>query len=635
MNFITLYLSNPMGIRKLNTPKWLIFLIDVSICVSSTILAYYLRFNFKIPSYEIEGFQLVVPYVLIIRSLTLYFGKVYQGILRFTSTADVIRISTTVFAGTLIFCLTNVGTYYFAGGIFIIPFSIIIIDFLATTFLMISYRFFVKLAHFDYQMKQKEHFRVIIFGAGESGMISKRTMDRDGSNKYKIVAFIDDNEKKKGRKLEGIPVFHTTDLEDLLSESHVDHLIISIQNLLPDKLNEITETCLKHNTKVLNVPPVSKWINGELSFKQIRGVKIEDLLGRKSIKLDEDIIEKQLNKKTILVTGAAGSIGSGLVRQILSFNPKKLILLDQAETPLYDLEIELLQSGKLKNTEVVVGDIRNHSRLKRLFEHFHPQIVFHAAAYKHVPLMELNPSEAVLTNILGTKNLADLSVEYGVEKFVMISTDKAVNPTNIMGTSKRIAEMYTQALSVASKTNFITTRFGNVLGSNGSVIPHFRKQIEHGGPVTVTHPEITRYFMTIPEACQLVLEAGAIGKGGEIFIFDMGKSVKIVDLAKKMIKLSGLELGKDIQIIFTGLRPGEKLYEELLNDSENTMPTHHPQIMKAKVAELPFDIVNSKINEIVTSFNDQDNDKIVLLMKDLVPEYKSMNSEFEKLDTKN
>ena len=611
----------------------MIFLIDVFISICATIVAYFLRFNFRIPPYEIENLYVVIPFVFTIRAVTFYISRTFLGIIRYTGTADIIRILNSVTAGSFIFCITNVLTYFFYDNIFVIPFSIIIIDFMATLFVMIAYRFFVKLAYLDNQGKSRQRNNIIIYGAGESGLISKRTLDRDAGNKYSVLAFVDDNEKKKGRKLEGIPVYHTDQLEELLEENDVDHVIVSIQNLNSNRLNEITEICLQYNTKVLNVPPVSKWINGELSFKQIKQIKIEDLLGREPIELDTELISEEYNDKVILVTGAAGSIGSGLVRQLLHFKPKLIVLYDQAETPLYELETELREVKEFSRCEIVIGDIRNENRLRKLFNVFKPNVVFHAAAYKHVPLMECNPTEAVLTNILGTKLLSDLSNEYRVEKFVMISTDKAVNPTNVMGSTKRIAEMYTQALDSKSSTSYITTRFGNVLGSNGSVIPLFKRQIESGGPITVTDPEVTRYFMTIPEACQLVLEAGAIGNGGEIFIFDMGKSVKIVDLAKKMVKLSRLELGRDIQIVFTGLRPGEKLYEELLNDSENTLPTHHPQILKAKVAPVEFELIAQKVDDIINSFDQQDNDTIVRMMKDLVPEYKSMNSEFERLDS--
>jgi FlaA1/EpsC-like NDP-sugar epimerase len=389
---------------------------------------------------------------------------------------------------------------------------------------------------------------------------------------------------------------------------------------------------LEKGIKVMNVPPVRRWLNGELSFKQIKKVNVIDLLEREIIDIHRETIEKELMGKRVLVTGAAGSIGSEIVRQVLQFKPAQLILLDQAESPLYELERELRDVYQYSGFEVVVGDIRNKARMLNVFTTFRPEYIFHAAAYKHVPLMESNPSEALLTNVKGTKILADLSVEFNALKFVMVSTDKAVKPTNVMGASKRIAEIYVQALNRISATKFITTRFGNVLGSNGSVIPIFARQIERGGPVTVTHPDVTRFFMTIPEACLLVLEAGTYGQGGEIFLFDMGKSVKIKDLVEKMIKLSGLTLNKDITIKYTGLRPGEKLYEELLNDKENTVETHHKRIMKALVQEFDFKLVEQEINEMIPFFETQNNEEIVKRMKLLVPEYKSKNSVFEQLD---
>ncbi|MEI6817937.1 MAG: nucleoside-diphosphate sugar epimerase/dehydratase, partial [Bacteroidota bacterium] len=468
---------------------------------------------------------------------------------------------------------------------------------------------------------------------GEAGIITKRTLDRDAGTKYNVLAFIDDNPKKAGMKLEGVTIYNPSELEVLLKNNNVAHLIISIQNGSPKRRQEIVETCLNYNVKVLNVPPVKTWINGELSFKQIKKVKIQELLERDPIELDLGQIRNNLSGKTVLITGAAGSIGSELVRQIINFNPKKVILLDQAESDLYDIEMEIHENRRQDNVEAVIGDVRNKDRMTNVFRTFKPQIVYHAAAYKHVPMMESNPSESILTNVLGTKILADLAIEFGVERFVMISTDKAVRPTNVMGASKRIAEIYIQSLNKNVKTKFITTRFGNVLASNGSVIPRFQKQIEEGGPITVTHPEITRFFMTIPEACQLVLEAGAMGSGGEIFIFDMGKSVKIVDLAKNMVKLSGLTLGKDIQLVYTGLRPGEKLYEELLNDNENVIATHHPKIMIAKVEEHDFNVISKDITELISMFNDQDNLPIVRKMKQIVPEFISNNSVYEQLDT--
>jgi FlaA1/EpsC-like NDP-sugar epimerase len=621
-----------MLLLRKNTPRWFIFLTDIAISLFSTFVAYLLRFNFEIPKIEWDSFTVVFPFVLTVRAITFYIAKTNAGIIRYTGTKDTERIFIAVSAGSLILAISNLVSYKLLNERFIIPFSVIIIDYMATMFIMVAYRIFIKIAYFEIKNPSKEKNSVIIYGAGEAGIISKRTLDKDAGSKFKVVAFIDDNPSKAKRKLEGVPIYHADKLEELIENENIHHVIVSIQQINHNKLNAITETCLKYNTKVLNVPPVSKWINGELSFKQIKKVRIEDLLGRDPIQLDEDEIRKQISNKTVLVTGAAGSIGSELARQIGKYSPKKLVLLDQAESPLYELEVELNEKRLEKICEFVIGDIRNPSRVERVFEAFRPQVVFHAAAYKHVPLMENNPCEATHTNIVGTRNLAEMAIKYKVKRFIMVSTDKAVNPTNVMGASKRIAEIYIQSLNNREKTEFITTRFGNVLGSNGSVIPLFKRQIEQGGPITVTHPEITRYFMTIPEACQLVLEASAIGKGGEIYIFDMGDSVKIVDLAKKMVRLSGLELGKDIQIVYTGLRPGEKLYEELLNDKENTLETHHPQIMRANTIQYDFEGVCDQLKRLLDAFEQQNNIEIVRIMKEIVPEYKSRNSVFEELD---
>ncbi|MES2140421.1 MAG: nucleoside-diphosphate sugar epimerase/dehydratase [Bacteroidota bacterium] len=615
-----------------NMPRWVIFFIDMGICLFSLVLAYLVRFNFSIPQLAIDDFPLVFALVLGTRAISFYISKIYQGIVKYTSSKDSQRIFIVISIGSLIYVIINVISSNFINGKFPIPFSIIIIDYMATTFLMISLRVMFKALYFELTNPNKEKRSVIIFGAGESGIITKRTLDRDAGTKYKVLAFIDDDKKKQGKMLEGSSIFGLDKLNELLQDNNVAHLIISVQNLLPARKQQIVDICLNYDTKVLNVPPVTNWINGELSFKQIKKVQIEELLGREPILLDKEDIQKQLSGKVILVTGAAGSIGSEIVRQLIPFHPKKIILVDQAESPLYDMELELYDKHKGQSYEVVMGDIRNKERMDNVFRTFKPQIVFHAAAYKHVPMMENNPSESILTNVFGTKTLADLSVEHKVERFVMVSTDKAVNPTNVMGASKRIAEIYTQSLSKISSTKFITTRFGNVLGSSGSVIPRFRQQIENGGPVTITHPDITRYFMTIPEACQLVLEAGAMGKGCEIFIFDMGQSIRIVDLAKKMIKLSGLVLDKDISITYTGLRPGEKLYEELLADHENTLPTHHKQIMVAQVKEYDFDEITNTVNDLIALFDKQDNKLIVKKMKLLVPEFKSNNSVYEALD---
>jgi FlaA1/EpsC-like NDP-sugar epimerase len=550
---------------------------------------------------------------------------------KYTSSKDSQRIFTVLSLGSIVYVGVNI-VFYNLNKTFPIPFSIIIIEYMATTFLMISLRVMFKALYMEISNPNKEKRSVVIFGAGESGIITKRTLDRDAGTKYKVLGFIDDNEKKQNKTLEGVTVYPLSKLDELLQNNNVSNLIISVQNISSVRKQQIVDICLAHDTKVLNVPPVSSWINGALSFRQIKKVQIEELLERDAIQLDKDNIRKQFLGKTILVSGAAGSIGSEIVRQVIRFQPKKIILLDQAESPLYELEMELYDKYKTQEYEVVIGDIRNLERMENVFRTYSPEIVFHAAAYKHVPMMENNPSESIFTNVFGTKILADLSVKFNVEKFVMISTDKAVKPANVMGASKRIAEIYAQCLNKNSKTKFITTRFGNVLGSSGSVIPRFRQQIEAGGPITITHPDINRFFMTIPEACQLVLEAGAMGNGGEIFIFDMGKSVKIIDLAKKMIKLSGLVLDKDISIVFTGLRPGEKLYEELLANEENTIPTHHKQIMIAKVKEYDFETVSKEIDELIAMFNQQDNNKIVKKMKSLVPEFKSNNSVFEELD---
>lgn len=619
-----------------NTPRWIVFLIDIFICFLSVIIAYLLRFDFNIPQSDLILLPFVIPFIIFVRALSFVVGRTYSSIVRYTSSKDAELIFIVVSCGTAFFVISNIIVFNTSFQIYLIPRTIIIIDYLLTIFGMIVSRIVVKHLFLEYYNPQtKIKSEVIIFGAGKSGIITKRTLDRDAGIKYKVLAFIDEDSQKIGKKLEGIPICGYYDLEPLLMKNTVAHVIISIQHIDGEKKKKIIELCMQHNTKVLNVPPINRWINGELSFKQIKKIKIEDILERKSIELDKQKIKKDILGKTILITGAAGSIGSEIVRQIANYLPKKIIMLDQAETPLYYIEIEIRQNFPDLDIEPVIGSVYNEARMRNLFNTYNPEVVFHAAAYKHVPMMEENPSEAVITNIKGTKIMADLSVEFNVEKFVMISTDKAVNPTNVMGASKRIAEIYVQSLSSKSTVKFMTSRFGNVLGTNGSVIPLFDKQIQDGGPVTVTHPDVTRYFMTIVEACQLVLEASTMGNGGEIFILDMGTPVKIVDVAKKMIKLSGLSLGKDIQIKYTGLRPGEKLYEELLTAHENTIPTYHKQIMIAKVKESDFETVSKEINELSNMFDKQNNIEIVSKMKILVPEFKSQNSIYEKLDLNN
>ncbi|HEY8935660.1 MAG TPA: nucleoside-diphosphate sugar epimerase/dehydratase [Cyclobacteriaceae bacterium] len=561
----------------------------------------------------------------------------YRGIIRYTGLQDGARIFSMLVLNLALVCSINL-IYYYNFQLNVVPYSVICISFLASFLFLFNYRILVKYFFSFYKRRIFKTSNILIYGAGQTGIITKHVIDSAGTSK--VVGFLENDANKVGKVLDGSKIFTANPelLEDLLINFNVDELIITVKNLSVEKKNELVDLCLKNQVRVRAVPPVEKWVKGELSLNQIKEIHIEDLLGREAIKLDNINVEKEIRGKRICITGAAGSIGSELVRQVTQYNPELIILIDQAESPLYELEQEIKRMDVRVPIFPYLADITNRERVYFIFEEHHPEIVFHAAAYKHVPVMESNPSEAVMCNILGTKTLADLCVDFKIRKFVMISTDKAVNPTNVMGCSKRIAEIYVQSLnnhlSLIGKntTLFVTTRFGNVLGSNGSVIPMFKKQIENGGPITVTHPEITRYFMTIPEACQLVLEAGSMGRGGEIFIFDMGKSVKIYDLARKMILLSGLEPGRDIDIVFTGLREGEKLYEELLNNSENTLETHHNKIMIAQVQEYSY----QEIDRYVELFNDLINDrnelKMVALMKELVPEFKSNYSRYEILD---
>ncbi|MBS4013479.1 MAG: polysaccharide biosynthesis protein [Bacteroidetes bacterium] len=617
---------------KGSLPRWVVFFIDIFICAFSLTLAYNLRFNFSIPPHILSNFHYSLFFVVIVRAAVFYIAKVYSGIIRYTNTSDVVLIFISISAGSIIFSFSNLMSLFFITGKHIIPFSIVIIDYITCIFCLVSYRLLIKVMYMDFAYSGKSIINVAIYGAGEAGIIAKRAMDSDPVVQYNIIAFIDDNPAKIGKKLEGIIIVDGRELKKLFEKNKVSNLVLAIQNFPQHKKKSIIECALNHDVKVLNVPPVERWIKGELSFKQIKDVKIEDLLQREEIHLEKENILKQLADKTVFVTGAAGSIGSELAFQIATFPVKKLVLIDQGETQVFHLEAEFITKYPNVDVNFVIGDIRDENRIKYLFEEYKPEIVFHAAAYKHVPIMETNAYEAIWANVAGTKILADNSLRFNVSKFVMISTDKAVNPTNVMGASKRIAEMYIQGLNQHCKTRFITTRFGNVLGSNGSVIPLFKKQIENGGPVTITHPEVTRYFMTIPEACQLVLEAGAMGKGGEIFIFDMGESVKILDLAKNIIKLSGLEPGKDIEIIYTGLRAGEKLYEELLNNAENTIPTHHPRIMIANTEVHPISEVEQSVNELLNLSKKCDDFNIVRKMKEIIPNFISNNSIYEELD---
>lgn len=629
-----------MDIHRIFTAKisrWTVLQIDIYLCIISVLLSFFLRFNFNIPIEAWDLLPFTISSTLSIKLILFYRYKPYAGIIRYTSIEDAKKIFKALTISFGILVVFNLVIFYVT-GILLSHFSVLVMDYFITMLLMAAFRIVAKISYFEYRLQNSKRINVIIFGAGEVGMMTKRTLTQYSGSSYNVVAFVDDDPKKSKNMIEGVQIYYTNgNFAEFIKEKMAEEVVIAAAYITPKRKQEIVDVCLAQGIKVRTIPPVEKWINGEFTVSQIKELRIEDILGRPSIKLDNILIKKQIEHKVVLITGAAGSIGSEIARQLIGLNPRLLLLLDQSESALHELSLDISEMTVKINHEAILGDIRNIDRMKRVFDRFKPNLVFHAAAYKHVPMIEENPTEAILTNIKGTKILADLCVKHEVEKFVMISTDKAVNPTNVMGASKRIAEIYIQSLNrwmeaERKVTRFVTTRFGNVLGSNGSVIPRFKKQIAEGGPITVTHPEITRYFMTIPEAVQLVLEAGAMGNGGEIFIFDMGESVKITDLAKKMIMLSGLTLGKDIQLVFTGLRPGEKLYEELLNDNENTIPTHHPKIMKAKVREYEFSEVTKDVLELIKLFDAQNNDQVIFKMKEIVPEFISNNSIYERLD---
>lgn len=613
-------------------PTWVIMFLDL-ICVGfAVMLALLIRASFKELSNLPSDIYWKAPLLILpVRAIFFLLFRTERMVVRYTNAQNVIRIFLSCLGGTLLIYVVNKITYLI-NGTHLIPVSIPGMEFFISTVFLIIYRLSFKLFYLEQVNPTRLKKNIIIFGAGESGITTKKALDRDVKTKYNVLAFIDEDPKKVGKEVENLPVIRYQKLDEYLQKNNISFLIISVQDLPASKKNEITEIALPYNVKVLQVPPVTRWINGSLSFKQIKKVKIEDLLERDPIVMDKRLVSKDIVNKTILITGAAGSIGSEIVQQLLNFNYGKLILVDNSETPVFFLRSYCNSFNHLKNVEILVCDITDTEKMEEVFSTYKPQLVYHAAAYKHVPIMEENPQAAIKVNVHGTRLLADLSVKHNVEKFVMISTDKAVNPTGVMGASKRIAEIYVQSLNFHQKcTKFITTRFGNVLGSKGSVIPIFKRQIENGGPITVTHPDITRYFMTIPEACQLVLTAGAVGNGGEIFIFDMGQPVKIYDLAVKMIKLSGLVLGKDIEIRFSGLREGEKLYEELLANQENTIQTDYKKIMIANVRRYEYESVSQEIAQLITLKN-SDPFVIVKKMKEIVPEFISNNSKFDILN---
>lgn len=615
------------------TPRWVIIVADLFLSMSALGLSYLIRFDLNtnlssIKNEWTQNWKSVLLY-LVIKFVVFQLFSIHKGLIRHTSAQDTKRILNAAAVCTGIFILISIYRAAFLNSTYLFPSSIILLEFIISIFFLVGSRFTLKLFYFEANRSNIEPEKVLIFGAGTMGVIAKNTIENDTKIHQKIVGFIDENPKLIGNRVNGIRVFPFGQLSELINQTQVQRVIVAIANPKRESLKILLDFCIEHNIKAQRVQNPSTWVNGALTTKKIGKIPIEDLLGRESIQLNQEALSTWVKENSILVTGAAGSIGSGIVREIVKLEPRKLILIDQAESDLYELQTELNHTYKNIPLHFLIADIRDKNQLNEIFEREKPSAVFHAAAYKHVPLMEDNPKEAIKTNIQGTKNISDISIAHGIHKFVFISTDKAVNPTNIMGASKRIAEMYIQSKNGTCNTQFITTRFGNVLGSNGSVIPLFQKQIEAGGPITLTDDKITRYFMTIPEACQLVLEAFIMGQGGEIYVFDMGEPLKIIDLAKKMIALNGFEVDKDIEIKITGLRPGEKMYEELLADLETTLPTHHPKILIAQTRNTVESFENL-LTMLLTKENDI-NEK-VKIMKEIVPEFKSENSTFSTLD---
>lgn len=618
--------------------KWMVFLMDLSIVAISLLLASFINKGFQLGAINVSFLKFNFFTVTIISSLFFLNYKTFSGIIRHTSIEDTILIFKTLLIRSLFIIIVGWFSFFTMnfGKFITFGLPIYFLEFLLSSIFLISFRLNVKFI-FDYiNTSFLPSQNVLIYGAGTSGRFTKNLLNSDKKNRFKVIGFVDDNLTMAGKTIEGVPVFSLEDIEFNFIDRNIHfETILAITTISAKRKTEISDYFLSRGIIIKTLPSFDKWNEGGFNINQISNIKIEDLLGRRVIQVENPQVSKEINSKTILVTGAAGSIGSEISRQLLHYFPAKIILIDQSETGIFELENELIPNLP-RNIKLFsyVADICNSDQIKKIFLEHKPDWVFHAAAYKHVPLMEAHPYESVRNNVLGTKILADISVENNVNKFVMISTDKAVNPTNVMGATKRLAEMYTQSLNQIEgiQTQFIATRFGNVLGSNGSVIPLFKKQIEAGGPITITHPEITRYFMTIPEACELVLEAGTMGNGGEVFVFDMGESVKIIDLAKKMITLSGLTIGKDIEIKITGLRPGEKLYEELLNNNENTLPTHHEKIMIAQVNTLSFAELEIALHDLESLIQFGSHFQIVSKLKEIIPEYLSNNSIYENLD---
>ena len=606
-------------------PRWLVLILDSATVFFSFLVAYMLRFNFEVSSLSISTVFRQSYLVLFVYVVFILVFKSYSGMIRHTTIRDTYKIILTNFSAlavlSLVTFLSRKNEWSF---LFNIPISILLIHCGAVTILLFLFRVFVKLFYEFASSSSHDRKNVLIYGSGEMGILVKRLIEGDPKNLYRLKGFIDDDKKIQGKNLDGYPVYSRQVLtKDFIEDEDVKVFIIAINNIAPAKKKEVIESMIQFGCDILDTPSFDTWMNGHLEVKNLKKVKFEDLLGRDPITLDLEKIQEGLIGKTILVTGGAGSIGSEIARQLTRFNTRQLIIVDQAETPSFYLGEELKSKLPDCNFRIVIGDVTRQEYMEEIFRKYKPDIVFHAAAYKHVPMMELHPHEAFRVNVGGTKIISDLAIKYKVEKFVMISSDKAVNPTNVMGATKKICELlvHSQSKRKGIKTQFITTRFGNVLGSNGSVIPLFNKQIADGGPVTITHPDITRFFMTIPEACQLVLEAGFMGNGGEIYVFDMGEPVKVLDVAINLIRLSGLEPHKDIKIKVVGLRPGEKLYEELFSMDEPMIHTHHPKISIAQVASYDFETLISKIDLILGSLNKMSETKVIEEMLEIVPGY--------------
>ncbi len=621
-------------------PRWIIFCIDITILVFANFLTYTMLSNLTPRFYDTLGVYERYGLIVFVNVIFFVFFRTYAGIIRHSSFIDAVKLLFSTFSSLLVLAVINY-CYYFIFGAKIYLFPGLILSFVLSFTFLFFFRIAVKFIfeNFIVSTNSKELVPTLVYGSDANAIAVANAIKTESPARFKVVGFIDNSKSNKSKSILGLPILYNSKKTSVIMRSYrAKALIIAEKSLSKDEKLVIIDDCLEHNIKVYTIPIITNWENEKEISKQIKSFQIEDLLERKPIVLDNKLVSSQLSNKTVLITGAAGSIGSEIVWQVLEFNPKRLIIIDQAETPLHHLSLEIGKTVNKVKVITIISDIRDKPSITRAFEKYKPDVVFHAAAYKHVPLMEDNPFQAICTNVLGTKNVADLALQYHAKKFVMVSTDKAVNPSNVMGASKRIAEKYVQSLHYKSSfetgegTKFITTRFGNVLGSNGSVVPLFKKQIEGGGPITITHPEIIRYFMTIPEACQLVLEAGGMGNGGEIYIFDMGKPVKIIDLARKMIQLAGYEPEKDIAIKIVGLRPGEKLYEELLNDTSKTLPTHHEKIMIAQEEEEDYHQVIEAIDQLIAISKTKNEVEIVQCMKQIVPEYKSLNSTYEVLD---